>query len=175
MISGVIALVCLLPAIGLAQNDNAKARTALAPFARLVGKWEGDAKVSIVPGAPAQNARQSYEITSEAGGTVIRVHGTGRGTDQAAKGASFFEANATIWFDAQQNRVRMMARQAQGDSVEASIETRPDTLIWSMPMQAGRLRFTIAYTNTDWHEVGHLLREGAPPFQVLETNLKKKK
>ena len=179
MIRPTLILLLALPVTTLAQgrgtSDAAKARAALAPFAKLVGQWEGEARVSLVPGAPPQVAMQRYDITSEAGGTIIRVKGVGKSADGTAKGPGIFEANATIWFDPQQNRLRMSARQAQGDSIDASIEVRPDTLIWGFPFQAGRVRFTIAYSATDWHEVGHFIREGAPPIQALESRLKKVK
>lgn len=171
-----LCLLLVLPSVTLAQSrapNGAKAKAALAPLAKLVGQWEGEARVTLVPGAPAQTARQRYDITTESGGTVMRVKGVGRSTDGTVKGNSVFEANATVWYDQQQDRLRMMARQAQGDSVEASIEVRRDTLIWALPVQGGRIRFTIAYSNTDWHEVGHFIRDGAPPFQAVEMRLKK--
>lgn len=178
MIRSAVIMLCMLPATLFAQSrgttDGARARTALAPLMKLVGQWEGDARVTLVPGAPAQTARQRYDITSESGETRIRVKGVARSTDGTAKGG-LFEADAVVWFDPQQNRLRMMARQVQGDSVEASIEVRPDTLIWGFPIQAGRVRFTIAYTNTDWHEVGHFIREGVPPIPAVEMRLKKVK
>lgn len=173
-----LCLLLALPSIALAQGsapNSTKAKAALAPLAKLVGQWEGEARVTLVPGAPAQTARQRYDVTTESGGTVMRVRGVGRSTDGTVKGSSVFEANATVWYDQQQNRLRMMARQAQGDSVEASIEVRPDTLIWGIPVQGGRVRFTIAYSGTDWHEVGHFIRDGAPPFQAVESRLKKVK
>jgi hypothetical protein len=176
MIRSAVILLCAVPATlfaqGRATTDAARARAALAPLVKLVGEWEGDARVSLVPGAPPQTAKQRYEITTEAGGTMMRVKGVARSADGTAKGG-LFEANAVVWFDQQQNRLRMMARQVQGDSVEATIEVRPDTLIWGFPIQAGRVRFTIAYTSTDWHEVGHFIRDGAPPFQAVEMRLKK--
>ena len=78
-----------------------------------------------------------------------------------------FQASATIWYDSQANRLRMKARQAAGDSVDAEIEVRPDTLIWSLPVQGGRIRFTIAHSATDWHEVAHFIRDGAPPIPAM--------
>lgn len=178
LVRSVLILLSAMPTLILAQSpgtaDAAKARAALAPLVKLVGSWEGDARVTLVPGAPAQTAKQRYEITSEAGGTMMRVKGVARSADGTAKGG-LFEANAVVWFDQQQNRLRMMARQVQGDSVEATIEVRPDTLIWGFPIQGGRVRFTIAHSNTDWHEVGHFIRDGAPPFQAVEMRLKRVK
>lgn len=171
-------LMIALPGITFAQNgggDAAKARAALAPFAKLVGTWEGDARVTLVPGQPAQVVRQREEITLTNGGTVLKVHGVGRATDGEKKGTIVFEANATAWFDAQQNKLRMVAKTATGDSTEASLEFRPDTLIWGFPIQGGRVRFTIHYTDTDWHEVGHWIAPNGAAIPTLDMRLKKKK
>jgi len=169
----VFCLLAALPSVMLAQGDAAKAKAALAPFAKLVGQWEGDAHVTIVPGQPAQVVRQHEDIQLTNGGTVLKVHGVGRSTDAATKGNVVFEANATVWYDNALNKLRMSAKTATGDSTEASIELRPDTLIWGFPVQAGRIRFTIAYSTTDWYEVGHFIREGMPPIPTIEMRLKK--
>ena len=166
------ALPSLLAAQGPSTSEGAKARAALAPFRNLVGKWEGDARVSLMPGQP-QVVRQYEEITLDAGGTILRVKGVGRSTEAATKGNVVFEATATVWFDSDMNKLRMRAHTTGADTVEADIEVRPDTLIWGFPMQGGRIRFTVAYTNTDWHEVGHFIPNGAAPIPTVETRLKK--
>ena len=171
------ALLIALPAMGSGQGrgDAAKAKAALAPFAKLVGTWEGDARVTLVPGQPAQIVRQHEEITLTNDGTVLKVHGVGRATEGPKKGEVVFEANATAWFDAQQNKLRMVARTATGDSTEASLEFRPDTLIWGFPFQGGRIRFTIHYTATDWHEVAHYITPNGQAIPTVDMRLKKKK
>jgi hypothetical protein len=172
-----LCVLFALPSILLAQGSSAaaKATAAMAPFARLVGQWEGDARVTMVPGQPAQVVRQHEDIQLTNGGTVLKVMGTGRSTDAATKGNVIFEATATIWYDNALNKLRMIAKTAGSDSVEADIQVRPDTLIWGFPVQGGRIRFTIAYSNTDWHEVGHYIREGMPPIPTIEMRLKKVK
>jgi len=170
-----LCLLAALPSAMLAQGDAAKAKAALAPFAKLVGQWEGDARVTIVPGQPAQVVRQHEDIQLTNGGTVLKVHGVGRSTDAATKGNVVFEANATVWYDNALNKLRMVAKTATGDSTEADIQVRPDTLVWGFPVQGGRIRFTIAFSNTDWHEVGHYMREGMPPIPTVEMRLKKVK
>ena len=174
MIRMFFALACALPTIAFAQGTGlAKARAALAPFQKLVGVWEGDARVTLIPGAPVQVVRQREEIALGAGGTTMTVNMVARAQDGPQKGNVVFQASGTIWYDDQAGKLRMKARQAAGDSVEATIEVRPDTLIWALPIQAGRIRFTIAHSATDWHEVAHFIRDGAPPFQAMEMRLKK--
>jgi hypothetical protein len=173
MIRTTVALLCLLPTVGLGQSATAKARAAFAPFQRLVGVWEGDARVTLIPGAPVQVVRQREEIALGAGGTTMTVQMVARAQDGPQKGNVVFQASGTIFYDDQANKLRMKARQVAGDSVEAQIEVRPDTLIWALPIQGGRIRFTIAHSATDWHEVAHFIRDGAPPFQAMEMRLKK--
>ncbi len=172
-----LGMLCLLPSLAVAQGNGstAKAKAALAPFAKLVGTWEGDARVTLVPGQPAQIVRQHEEILLSNDGTVLKVHGVGRATDGPQKGNVVFEANATAWFDPQMNKLRMVAKTASGDSTEASLEFRPDTLIWGFPMQGGRVRFTIAYSDTDWHEVGHYITPNGQAIPTIDMRLKKKK
>lgn len=172
-----LCVLFALPSIVLAQGSpgTTGAKAALAPFQKLVGTWEGDARVTLIPGAPVQVVRQREEITSGPGGTSFTVQTVGRATEGPQKGNVVFQAAATVWYDAQLGKLRMKARQAAGDSVEATIEVRPDTLIWGLPVQGGRIRFTIAHSATDWHEVAHFIRDGAPPFQAMEMRLKKVK
>jgi hypothetical protein len=168
--------LCVVPGALTAQGPSAaetsRAKAALAPLARLVGTWEGDAKVILGPG-PAQVVRQREEIALGAGGTVLTVSGIARATEGPTKGNVVFQASATVWYDHEMNKLRMRARRAEGDSVEADIQLRPDSLIWGFPAQGGRIRFTIAYTSTDWHEVVHFIREGGPPIPTIEMRLKK--
>ena len=172
-----LVLLAVLPAIGLAQGTTsaAKARAALAPFQRLVGAWEGDATVTLLPGAPAQIVRQREEFALGPGGTTMTVQMVARAQDGPQKGNVIFQASGTVFYDEQQNKLRMKARQAGGDSVEAIFEVRPDTLIWALPVQGGRIRFTIAHSATDWHEVAHFIRDGGQQFQAMEMRLKKVK
>ena len=173
MIRKVLTLACLLPTVGLSQGNGARARAALAPFQKLVGVWEGDARITLVPGAPAQIVRQREEFALGPGGTTMTVQMLARGTDGPQKGNVVFQASGTVFYDDQAQKLRMRAKQAGGDSVEATIEVRPDTLIWALPMQGGSIRFTIAHSATEWHEVAHFIRDGAPPLQAMEMRLKK--
>ena len=59
-----LLLLLALPAPLLAQSrgasDPAKAKAALAPFTKVVGQWEGDARVMLVPGQPPQVVRDYF-------------------------------------------------------------------------------------------------------------------
>jgi len=151
-----------------------RARAALAPFSALVGQWEGDAIGATGPGAQ-RRFRQSEDVVFGAGKTVLIVRGTGRSTEAANAGEIVYEAAATIWFDADSSRLRMRAHRAEGLAIDADIELKADTLIWGFSVPGGRVRYTLTYSNTDWHEVGHFLRAGAAPVQFIEMKLKRAK
>ena len=170
-------LLCTFPALAAAQargSSDAKAKAALAPLMKLVGQWDGDARVSLMPGQ-TQVVRQHYDVTSGAGGTTLNLKGMGRITTPAGKDSVVFQANATLFYDAAMSKLRVRAKVAQGDSVLAEVEQRPDTLIYGFPLQGSRIRFTIAYSNTDWHEVGQLIMPNGNAIPTVEMRLKKVK
>lgn len=170
-------LLCSFPALAAAQargSADAKARAALAPLMKLVGQWDGDARVSLMPGQ-TQVVRQHYDVTSGSGGTTLNLKGMGRITTPAGKDSVVFQANATLFYDAAMSKLRVRAKVAQGDSVLAEVEQRPDTLIYGFPLQGSRIRFTIAYSNTDWHEVGQLIMPNGNAIPTVEMRLKKAK
>jgi hypothetical protein len=173
-----LLLLCLSAPL-LAQDPRAaataaaiaKAKAALAPLAPIVGQWEGDASAMIGPGRTLR-IRQSEDIEWGAGETVILIKGTGRGIEAPTAGQVVFEAAGIIWFDAEAGRVRMMTHR-DGQAVEPTLDIRPDTLIWGFPVPGGRVRYTIAFGNDTWHEIGEFLREGAPPITTAELTLRR--
>jgi hypothetical protein len=174
-----LGMLLLAPVVAGAQGrgappEAAKARAALAPLAALVGEWEGEAKVMAGPGQTI-TVRQYEYVTFGAGSTVLMIRGIGREPEPPGTGAVVFEAAATIWFDPDAGKLRMRAHRAEGISVEPEIDVRPDTVIWGFPVPGGRIRYTIAYSNTSWHEVGHFLREGTPPIPTVDMRLRKVK
>ena len=174
-----LLLLLALPAPLLAQSrgasDPAKAKAALAPFTKVVGQWEGDARVMLVPGQPPQVVRYRQEITMTNGGTILKLAGIGRSTEPGAKDSVILRASGTLWYDNTMNKLRLVARANGSDSVEADIQLKPDTLIWGIPVQGGRLRFTVAYGSTDWHEIGHFMLQGGNAIPAVEMRLKKVK
>jgi hypothetical protein len=172
-----LCVLCVIPTVAEGQGrdappEGARARAALAPLAKLVGEWEGDAKAMIGPGETI-TVRQREWVNYGAGSTVLIVRGQGTSLDAATKGEIMYEAAAMIWSD-DTGKLKMRAHRAEGLSVEPDMELKPDTLIWGFAVPGGRIRFTIAYGNNEWHEVGHFIREGAPPITTVEMRLRKK-
>jgi hypothetical protein len=167
------ALLLAAPIGAHAQAPNAAAlaqrsRDALAPVARIVGQWAGDARVVEGPGEPIR-VRQAEDVTFGAANTVILIRGTGRDPQTDAVN---FEAVAMLWYDPQQGKLRMRSHR-DGNTIEPEVEVRPDTLVWSFAMPAGRVRYVIALSDSTWHEVGTFERAGAPPMQILEMRLRR--
>lgn len=156
------------------NTTAARARAALSPLAALVGEWEGDATEMKGPGNSTKY-RQHEDVVFGAGKTVLIVRGTGRAADGPNKGEIVYEAAAMIWFDADSSKLRLRAHRAEGIAVNADVELRPDTLIWGFPITGGRVRYVVAYSATDWHEVGQFHRDGAPPFTFIDMRLKRTK
>lgn len=145
-----------------------RSRSALAPIAKMVGKWEGEASVVEGPGEPIR-VLQSEDIVSGASGTVIIIRGTGR--DPRTRAINF-EAAATLWFDPDANRLRMRTHR-DGRSIEPDVEVKPDTVVWGFAVPGGRVRYVIALTDSTWHEVGTFERTGAAPVQTIDMRLRR--
>jgi hypothetical protein len=168
-----LAILAASPLVTQAQAPNAgalaqRSRDALAPIAKIVGQWSGEARVLEGPGE-AIRVRQSEDVSFGAAGTVIQIRGTGR---NPATDAISFEAVAMLWFDPQQGKVRMRSHR-DGNSIEPEVELRPDTLVWGFQMPAGRVRYVIALSDSAWHEVGTFERSGAAPIQILDMRLRR--
>jgi hypothetical protein len=171
------AVVCLLVSIPLSVSaqmpgmpDGSKERAGLAPLARLVGRWEGDATAMV--DRQTKLVSQVEEVVFGAAKTVLMVRGTGRLKD-GNPGTIIYEAAATIWYDAAAEKLRMRAHRMEGVAVEPELELKGDTLVWGFNVMGGRVRYTTVFSDSSWHEVGHFLREGAPPMQMMEMRLKK--
>lgn len=164
--------------MALAQDPGAAQRVArlralMAPVTPLAGQWAGDARIVTGPGA-ALVVRQHEDVVLGAGGTVLLIRGTGRATEPSARDSVVFEAAGILWADGQAGKLRMRAYR-DGNEIEADLAVRADTLEWGFAVPGGRVRYVIAFGNDTWHEVGHFLRDGAPPYQVIEMRLQRKR
>lgn len=171
LVSLLVWIPLSLPAQTPGMPDGSKERAGLAPLSRLVGRWEGDATVMTGPNQ-TKLVRQFEEVVPGAGSTVLMVRGTGRLKD-GDPGTIIYEAAATIWFDASSQKLRMRAHRMEGVAVEPDVELKGDTLIWAFNVMGGRIRYTTVFSDSTWHEVGHFLREGAPPMQMMEMRLRR--
>jgi hypothetical protein len=151
----------------------ARAKAALAPLANLVGEWEGPANAMVGRGQ-SRTFTQHELVEWGSMGTAMLVRGTGRSTEPANAGAIEFEATAIIWVNEETGAVQMRTHR-DGRSVELDVEIRPDTIIWGFAVPGGRIRYTIAFTATSWHEVGDFIRDGGQPIRTMEMRLARKR
>jgi hypothetical protein len=175
-----LALIILAALIAVsaplsAQSDPqapariARAKAALAPLANLVGAWEGPANAMVGPGR-TRTFTQHELVEWGSMGTVMMVRGTGRSMEPANAGAIEFEATAIIWVNEESGQIEMRTHR-DGRSVELEVDVRPDTIIWGFAVPGGRIRYTIAFTATSWHEIGEFIREGGQTFKTMEMRL----
>ena len=168
----VLSLLVSIPLTVSAQMpgrpDGSRERAGLAPLARLVGTWEGPA-TAVVGAGRTESATQHEQVDFGSAQTVLIVRGTGRLKD----GKVIHDATALIWYDADARKLRMRAHRMEGIAIEPEIELKGDSLVWGFEVPGGRIRFTTTFTDSTWHEVGHFLRDGAPPVQTMEMRLKK--
>ena len=149
--------------------DGSRERAGIAPLLKLVGKWEGPATAAV--GREMHSAHQVEDVSLGAGGTVLVVRGTGRLPQEQNR--VIHDAVATIWFDAASGKLKMKAHRMEGVMVEPELELKGDTLIWGFAVSGGRVRYTTVFSDTDWHEVGHFISDGGPPYKMMEMRLKK--
>jgi hypothetical protein len=173
----VLALLAMFPPALLAQDPGAPARiaraqAALAPLAGLVGFWEGPATAVVGQGRTREFV-QTEDVQWAASGTVITVRGIGRSTEPETRGQIQHDAVAIIWLDDETGKLRFRTHR-EGRSLEMDLEVKADTIIWGFAVPGGRVRFTTAFGNGVWHELGHFLREGAPPVQTMELRLRRR-
>lgn len=177
VVAGLLLSTAVRPALHAqdpaAAARIAKARAALAPVARMVGQWEGIADATVGPGQRLRIA-QSEDISWGASETVLIIRGTGRGTTGADSGRVIFEAAALVWYDPEADRIRMVSHR-DGQSVEPRFEVRADSIRWGFDVPGGRVEYAIVIADDTWHEVGHFVREGAPPFPIVEMRLRRRR
>ncbi len=169
--ASLLVLTAAAPLEGQAPDPSAqivRSRAALAPIAKLVGRWDGEAHVMQGPGGSIR-VLQSEDIVYGASETMIFIRGTGRDPNTRAIN---FEAAASIWFDPDAGRLRMRTHR-DGQTVEPELEVRPDTLVWAFDVAGGRVRYAITLTDSSWHEVGTFARHGGTPFQIIDMRLRR--
>lgn len=151
-----------------AEARAAKARAGLAPLSGLVGRWSGEA--TSMQRIGNLRALQSEDVAWGAAQTVLFIRGTGRALDGPRSGEVIFEAAGVMWFDLDSNQVRVRTHR-DGQVLDVIAEVKPDTMAWGFEVPGGSIRYVIAFGGNRWHEVGHFVRQGAPPFKILDMTL----
>ena len=139
-------VMVFVPTVVLAQGlpSGEANREAMKKFDYLVGKWKGDATMTLGPDRK-QTAKQTEDVQYRLGGTILVIEGVGRGKlpGKDEEGV-MFNAFAVISYDAQKKEYGVRAYRAEGVSVDGYVK----------PADKG-----------EWHEVGEMSMDGSKTWR----------
>ena len=129
-------------------------------ISKMIGRWEGDATVTLGPGQ-VHKVRQFEHVQSKLNGNVLLVEGTGREKGTDGPGKIVFQALAICAFDPVSKSYKFHAFRDNGMSTVATAEVTDTGLIWGFEDgRGGKIRYTITLSDDTWSEVGEYLIEG---------------
>lgn len=173
----VLALVaaCLFAAPAAAQPgyqppDLAAQRAAVERLSGLVGTWQGAATVY---GQQQLTVYQTERVERDLDGLLIVVHGVGHATAERT-GAPVFQAYAVLSYDDRAQRYEFRTYTG-GHATTATAQILPSgDLQWGFDAGVMRMRYTIRFDATTWHEVGEMSRDGGVTWtRTVELNLRR--
>jgi hypothetical protein len=143
-------------------------RQAMARLSALDGIWRGPAWALGRSGR--RNLVQTERVGAFLGGSVRVVEGRAYEAD----GSVGFNALGVISFDPATNRYSLRSW-AQGRTGEFPLRIAEDgAIVWEMPVGPNMIiRHTAHIGDGRWHEISELIREGVPPMQVGELDLRR--
>lgn len=172
-----VLILSAAPALAFAQTQGAANSAEMRKLDFLAGPWEGESWIEYGPGQ-RRTAKVKESVQVKAGGSVLLIEGLGKtraaGKDEEVVVHSAF---ATVWYDGEAKRFRMMAWLATGDSMNADITVGDKNLVWGFrDARAGRIRFTIKLDEAGrWFEIGEVSRDGTNWNKFFEMTLKRMK
>jgi len=172
-----IAVLILLasPALAYAQTQSATNSAEMRKLDFLTGAWEGESWIEYQAGQ-RRAAKVKESVQGKAGGSVLLIEGLGKAkAPDKDEEVVVHSAFATVWYDSEAKRFRMMAWRATGDSVDADISVGDKNLVWGFrDSRAGRIRFTIRLDEIGrWFEIGEISRDGTTSNKFFEMTLKR--
>ncbi len=180
LLSAVLAAAPVSARAQAADHAGAPSGTSprLALFTRLVGEWDGEAKIAMGPQGWS-TARQHETIEAVAGGTAFSIKGLGK-----TKGADGVErithdAFAVVFLDQDKTTPRMRAFVALGGNwIDPDFTLSPTGYVWSMKdPRAGLIRYEMSFdAQGRWVEKGVMSRDDGktwmPFFEMTLTKVK---
>jgi hypothetical protein len=152
-----------------AQADEA--RNEMKKMQWMVGKWEGEARVSRGPGK-TDTIIQNENIQSQLDGLVFTVEGIGRENEKIV-----FHAFAVLSFDTNAKKYLMRAFTREGHYVDAETSLDEKAFVWGYAdPRLGKVRYTISLADPNrWYEIGEFTKDGGKTwYKFIELNLKRK-
>jgi hypothetical protein len=169
-----VFLLAAVPAAAQPPGDGAAHREAMKKLDFLVGRWEGEASITLGP-TGKQTIKQTEEVEYRLGGTVMLIEGKGTGK-LPGKGEEglVFNALAVVSYDAGEKRYMIKAYRAEGQAVDAILTLIDKGFVWGFlePKQRGQVRYTMNLTEKgEWHEVGEYSSDGKEWTKFFEMTL----
>jgi len=161
------SFVLLLAALALAPAGRTQAlHEALAPFARLVGTWEGTAE-ALTPSGPL-TLRQTEQVRPELEGHLLVVEGTGRYLDDAPEpGEIGFHAFGVFSVDAATDTVFYDAFTREGRHTRVQPVVTEDGFEWSITPEQGPVIHYVMRIDAEgrWVETGEMSFDGGATWR----------
>lgn len=154
----------------------AEAKQALAPFAWLVGEWEGDATVHL-PNGGKMSLVQKETVTSAAFGTALIIQGRGTMTRNGAA-QQVWDAAALFSYNAPSKSFSFTSAGGSGMSQTFSVQPQGEAFTWFYTEPNGsKVRYVITRTSDDkWKEIGERSEDGGTKWTTtIEMLLSRKR
>jgi hypothetical protein len=169
-----ILILLALATSGQAQTSAGQSGSEMRRLDFLLGAWEGEGWVSFGPDQ-RHTAKVREFAQAKAGGSVLLLEGLGKAKlEGKEEEVIVHNAFATVWYDREAKRFRIMAWRATDDSINADIKVGDKNLIWGFPdPRAGQIRFTIKLDEAGrWFEIGESSRDGMTWNKFFEMTLR---
>ncbi len=169
-----ILILLALTTLGQAQTSAGQSGSEMRKLDFLLGAWEGEGWVIFGPGQ-RHTAKVRELAQAKAGGAVLLLEGVGKSKlEGKEEEVIVHNAFATLWYDREAKRFRIMTWRATGDSIDADIKVGNKSLIWGFPdPRAGQIRFTIKLDEAGrWFEIGESSRDGLTWNKFFEMTLR---
>jgi hypothetical protein len=161
-----------------AQEPGAANRAAIKKLDYLVGKWAGDATISLGPTGKT-TVKQTEDVQLKLDGTVLLVEGTGRGQlPMKTEEGVVFNALAIVSYDAATKKYSINAHTKEGRSTDGELKLTDKGFEWGFkdPTRGTQVRYVMTIMDKgEWHEVGDYSQDGKTWTRFFEMTLTKAK
>lgn len=174
-----VALALVAAPLFAADPPGQANRDALKKLEFLVGKWKGEASMTLGPNR-TEKFTQTEDVQSRLSGTILVVEGVGRGKlpGKDEEGV-VFNAFAVMSFDADKKEYAVKAYRAEGVSVDGWLKAGDKQFEWGFtdPARKTDIKYAVKLTEKgEWHEVGEMSRDGGKTWnKFFEMTLTKTK
>jgi hypothetical protein len=170
----VFAMVVLCAGPLAAQQPGAANREAMKKLDYLVGKWKGEATVTVGP-KETKKVNQTEDVQFRLDGVVLLVEGIGRGKLPGKdEEGILFNALGIMSYDVQAKKYKVKAYRAEGQSVDADMTLTERGFIWGFkePTRGLEVKYTMTLTpKSEWHEIGEYSQDGKTWTKFIEMTL----